>query len=96
MSQHRKWIVTRYKGHEIRLSVLRARRLLTAGHEWICAVTILRGRGKQASPAVVVTKEFSFVNAESEEAAVSTAFIDSLALCDEAIDRGGPALQGAV
>lgn len=78
-------IVAKYKGHEINLRILRAMGRINAQKKWVFEVIITRLQPPFHKPDVVLKTNLVIKDNRPFDAVITTAFVDSLVLCDASL-----------
>jgi hypothetical protein len=82
MKKVRRKIVEKYKGHEIRLRVLRTMGRVHAQRKWIFEIIITRLQPPFHLPDVVLKMNMTIRDTQPVDVVLMSVFVDSMVLCD--------------
>jgi hypothetical protein len=85
MKMFKRKIVAKYKGHEIHLRILRAMGRVNEQRKWVFEIIITRLQSPFHRPDVVIKTQLAIKDHRPIEQVMTTAFVDSLVLCDAKI-----------
>jgi hypothetical protein len=82
MKKVKRNIVAKYKGHEIRLRILRAMGRVNAQKKWVFEIVITRLRPPFHLSNVVLRTHLTIRDSQPVDVVMTAAFVDSMVLCD--------------